>query len=116
MRSHLEIGRSCFPTLVALALGAALAACGDSGTGPPPDGEMLWSIAAPGVGEPAADANAVYFGAMQSEVVAVDRATGEIRWRSGTETGLPPRQRLVSHLRWLDERPSVRTAYAVRTH
>ncbi len=75
--------------VVALALGSSLAACGDSGTGPTPDTDIVWSSAAPGLGAPAADADAVYFGTTQNEVVALDRATGEVRWRSGTNSGLP---------------------------
>ena len=80
--------RSCCYAALSLVLGITLAACGESGTGPP-DTDILWSTAAPGLGEPAADADAVYFGTLQNEVVALDRGTGEVRWRSSTNSGLP---------------------------
>lgn len=89
MRDHLHIARIRRLAAAALLLAIPLTACGNSGTGPPPDTDILWSAAAPGLGEPAADADAVYFGTMQNEVVALDRATGEVRWRSSTNTGLP---------------------------
>lgn len=89
MRNQQIHVRSCRCAAIFLAVVITLAACGDSGTGPPPDTEILWSTAAPGLGAPAADGDAVYFGTMQNEIVALDRATGGVRWRSSTNTGLP---------------------------
>jgi FOG: WD40-like repeat len=89
MRGRLDVVGSRRFAAAVLLLAIPLTACGDSGTGPPPDTDILWSTAASGLGEPAADADAVYFGTLQNEVVALDRATGEVRWRSSTNTGLP---------------------------
>ncbi|HEU4585931.1 MAG TPA: PQQ-binding-like beta-propeller repeat protein [Gemmatimonadaceae bacterium] len=89
LRSHQQFFACRHFATVALLLAIPLAACGSSGTEPPPDADILWSTAAPGLGAPAADGDAVYFGTMQNEVVALDRATGEVRWRSATSSGLP---------------------------
>jgi outer membrane protein assembly factor BamB len=89
MNTQSNTARSYRTAVVLCCLASLLAACGDSGTGPPPDTDILWSTAAPGLGEPAADADVVYFGTLQNEVVALDRGTGEVRWRSSTNSGLP---------------------------
>jgi outer membrane protein assembly factor BamB len=86
MRNMRCFVRSVGVGVFALALGSSLVACGDSGTGQPPDNDVLWSTAAPGLGEPAADVDAVYFGTVQNEVVALDPATGDERWSHRAST------------------------------
>ena len=56
----------------------------DSGVAPARS-RVVWSVPAEGWGQPAADANTVYFGTKRHEVIAVDRSSGEIRWRSRTD-------------------------------
>ncbi len=89
LRSHRQVVTSRRLATVAFLLAIPLSACDSSGTEPSSDKDILWNAAAPGLGAPAADGDAVYFGTMQNEVVALDRATGEVRWRSGTSSGLP---------------------------
>ncbi len=48
---------------------------------------LRWQVALPGWGEPAADASVAYFLTRDHEVVAVDIATGSVKWRSRTAVG-----------------------------
>lgn len=48
---------------------------------------VRWQLAMPGWGEPAADAAVVYFLTRDHEVVAVDIASGSVKWRSRTGGG-----------------------------
>ncbi len=77
---------------LALAMaGAAIAGGAPAGdararTRPP---RLLWHVAAEGRGTPALDASTAYFLSKQHEAVAVNRRTGQIKWRGRTgEPGL----------------------------
>jgi outer membrane protein assembly factor BamB len=63
------------PLLVISATAAAAA--------PPP--VVRWHLATPGWGEPAVDADAAYFLTRAHEVVALDRTSGTLRWRTSTD-------------------------------
>jgi outer membrane protein assembly factor BamB len=59
---------------------------GPGGRGP----RVVWRAdGAGGPVEPAFDSTTVYFGGFDHELVAVDRATGQLRWRRGTGVGSP---------------------------
>lgn len=75
------------PVWWALVCGTSALAGGcspDPGTGPgtPP---ILWEVKQAGYGPPALDARAVYFATPAHEVVAIDRATGAVRWRAQSD-------------------------------
>lgn len=82
------VASSSRPAIALVALVGLLAACGDPSTGPRQD-RVLWSTPAPALGQPAADSSTVYFGTLQHEVVAVDRATGAVRWRGSIPSNAP---------------------------
>jgi hypothetical protein len=86
---------------VLILLGSGLA-CEPSRIAAPPAERVLWK--APGhpfLVAPSYDATSVFFGSRDHQVVAVDRRTGTVRWRSSTRTGLevPPRDGIP----WLPE-------------
>lgn len=47
-------------------------------------GQVLWTSPGAAFGQPAADDSTVYFGTTAHELIAVDRATGQRRWRAQT--------------------------------
>lgn len=64
-------------------------ACGEQrfGVEPPPSSSaVIWSAAgATASGVPGADSTAVYFGTRDHHLIAVDRATGTVRWTATTD-------------------------------
>ncbi len=74
--------RLAFACLIAAWLGETLASAA-----PPPRSStpgVRWQLPLPGWGEPAADHSAAYFLTRAHEIVAIDAASGAIRWRSPT--------------------------------
>lgn len=70
-------------------LAAALSACKEpSGTDPIP-GRVRWHIDGHGTTAPSADADLVFFGSREHEVIAVEKRTGRLRWRQRTAAGGP---------------------------
>jgi outer membrane protein assembly factor BamB len=63
-----------------------LALCATSCSDPlPPDsGAVIWRVAGSSAGTPAFDATTVYFLARNHEVVALNKQTGDLRWRRST--------------------------------
>jgi outer membrane protein assembly factor BamB len=69
----------------ALVAWVAVTAFGSTGQASPSQWPVArWQQALPGWGEPAADASAAYFLTRDHEVVAVDIATGSLKWRTRT--------------------------------
>ena len=55
----------------------------------PNSGQIVWSVSAPAFGQPASDGISVFFGSRAHEVRAVDRQTGQQRWRVTTDSYSP---------------------------
>jgi outer membrane protein assembly factor BamB len=55
-----------------------------NGQGAQPTLTRAWTVAGAGVGSPAADADSIYFLSASHEVVAVEPASGRVRWRRPT--------------------------------
>jgi outer membrane protein assembly factor BamB len=77
---------------VLLGLALPVAACRHEPTGTIGGDRVLWHVDVPGVGSgvrPSFDATTVYFGDRAHHLVAVDKATGRVRWRQATGMGGP---------------------------
>ena len=55
----------------------------------PHSGQILWMSQAAAFGQPAADDTTVYFGTTTHELIAVDRGSGQRRWRAQTTVYSP---------------------------
>lgn len=76
-------------TWLGLCAASVAGGCDSSrGTAPAPEPDaasVLWMIDRPGVGSPALDAQTVYFADREHQVLAIDRATGSVRWRARSD-------------------------------
>lgn len=67
-------------------------ACNIQNFGTPPDAagsSVIWTAPGAVSGQPATDGSYVYYGTTDHEVIAVDRETGAVRWRSRTDPTTP---------------------------
>lgn len=76
-------GRRAAPLPAALLALPALIGCTDILAHPPlPDGTIVWQVAGEGRGVPSQDAQTLFAMTKSHELLAIDKATGRVRWRS----------------------------------
>jgi outer membrane protein assembly factor BamB len=69
-------------------LGCGISCEPSPGTEPPPLGRVIWKVAGNGFGVvPSYDSASAYFASLDRHIVAIDKHSGKVRWKSPTGNG-----------------------------